>query len=384
MSVIDDKSSFKQIKFDTSSTSVCSEGHLGWNADDGTLQLGMPGGNVCQQIGQEILIRVTNESGSSISNGVPVFISGATGNNIEIDLADAESQDDNRKTLAVATEAIADTQKGFVTTFGFVRDIDTHLFSEGQELFVKAGGGLTNVKPTLPDGIVRVGYCTRSHETEGVIFVNIATKSVKDILTDSGDLTIKTEAEKTLVLDKIVWDDLRFPLAGARLDTASGRLDYNYFNGGVDFASNARYPEEPISMVAQMSHMYKTDSELRPHIHWYQNQDETPNWLLAYKILTNGDTHAFDTDYSNHTFIVSTGDVFTYVSGTLLQISNFTPFTPSGFGTSGIIHFALFRDTANVSTLFSGVDSYTGTATNLEFDIHFQKDTLGSRQEFIK
>ena len=46
-----------------------------------------------------------------MANGTPVYISGAAGNNIWFDIADASEQDNNRKTLAVATETIGNNQK---------------------------------------------------------------------------------------------------------------------------------------------------------------------------------------------------------------------------------------------------------------------------------
>src|SRR5512136_146003 len=50
-------------------TPAAAEGKLVWNADDGTLNLGMPGGSVNLQIGQEMLVRVQNKTGTTIPNG---------------------------------------------------------------------------------------------------------------------------------------------------------------------------------------------------------------------------------------------------------------------------------------------------------------------------
>ena len=52
----------KKIQWDlTPGTLTPTEGLMYWNSDDGTLNLGMPGGNVNLQIGQEGLLRVRNE-----------------------------------------------------------------------------------------------------------------------------------------------------------------------------------------------------------------------------------------------------------------------------------------------------------------------------------
>jgi hypothetical protein len=42
------------------------------------------------------------------------------------------------------------------------------------------------------------------------------------------------------------------------------------------------------------------------------------------------------------------------------------------------------RDTDNDSTLFTGVDPYTGPAHALMFDVHLQIDSLGSTDEYVK
>jgi hypothetical protein len=75
------------IDFDLTATVSGQEGRLCWNATDGTLNLGMPGGNVNLQVGQEQLIRVTNDEAVQIDNGQVVYISGATGANPKAKLA---------------------------------------------------------------------------------------------------------------------------------------------------------------------------------------------------------------------------------------------------------------------------------------------------------
>jgi len=194
------------------------------------------------------------------------------------------------------------------------------------------------------------------------------------------------ELDGTLVFvgEATVWDDLRFPLQGSRIDVSAGRLDYNYFNGGVDFANNARYPEEPVSMICQLEHKIKYD-EVNPHIHWLQQSGVSiPNWLLAYKILDNGTTTTLETDFSNYNLSVINNHVFTYTSGNMVQISGFPSIDVSSLTVSDFIHFVLFRDSANTSTLFSDIDPSSSAELIFEFDLHVEIDTIGSREEYIK
>ncbi len=177
----------------------------------------------------------------------------------------------------------------------------------------------------------------------------------------------------------IGWDDLRFPLAGRRISVSAGRLDYDFTECTLDFSATARYPEEPVAMIAQMPHAKLFGSAVHPHLHWVQQEDEVPNWLLAHRFYNNGDTVP--------AFELSIWDklTFTYVSGDLMQIVDFPAIqAPDGETVSAICDMILYRDSANASTLFAGADPYTVGAKSKEFDLHFMTDSLGSGQEYSK
>lgn len=182
------------------------------------------------------------------------------------------------------------------------------------------------------------------------------------------------------IVNPIQWDDFWAPANGARLDTSSGRLDFNYSECYVEFATNARYPDEPVCFITQMPHTQKLYSEIRPHIHWTQTAAGSPNWLLAYRIYGNNSVVP--------SFSLSAGDtpLFTYPgSGDFAQITEFDAIDTSSIDmTSCIVDFILYRDSANTSTLFAGADTYAATANLKEFDFHYQKDSAGSNQEYIK
>ena len=181
------------------------------------------------------------------------------------------------------------------------------------------------------------------------------------------------------------WDDLRFPFTGRKIDESSGRIRMNYYNGCIEFDDNARFTvNEGITMIFQMPHDWKSGSIIRPHFHWIQTGVVTPNWLLAYKIYDNNSLTTIDTDYSNHTVVKAEALEFTYTSGNLCQISRFPDIDMSAYGISDFVHYAFFRDSENSSGLFAGVDVGADPSYVFEFDVHYQRDTFGSRQEFIK
>ena len=146
---------------------------LAWSTTDQTLNLGMAYG-VTQQIGQETYARVGNTTGSTIPNGTVVGFAGATSNALLVAPYLADGSQPTLYILGVMTHDLPDSgQKGYCTTWGFVRDLDTSAFSPGDLLYASptVAGALTNTKPTAPDNVIPLAACITSSATTGVIFV---------------------------------------------------------------------------------------------------------------------------------------------------------------------------------------------------------------------
>lgn len=166
-----------------SNTETAGEKELVWNDQDGTLDLGLKGGNVTLQIGQESVIRVVNKTGSNLleANYQAVRVDGAQGNRLKIALAQATTDLLSAETIGLVTETINDNQEGFVTTNGIVRNIDTtgslqgETWADGDMLYLSptVAGRLTKVKPVAPNHLVVIGYVVRAHATQGQIFVKV-------------------------------------------------------------------------------------------------------------------------------------------------------------------------------------------------------------------
>jgi len=149
------------LKFDTNySGSVHGEGTVHWSSEDGCLEIGMPGGNVRAQIPMEVYFprQVINQTGSDMTNGQLVYVSGGSGNNAYITLANADSEVTGANTIAMLTEDIDDGSRGWVTTFGLVRDVNTDGIEPGTELFLDTtDGGYTSTMPEHPNLVVPIG-----------------------------------------------------------------------------------------------------------------------------------------------------------------------------------------------------------------------------------
>ena len=165
---------FNYIDFSTTNGALSHQtGRLDWNSTDATLELDMEYG-VIQQIGQETYARVGNTTGVTIPNGTVVGFAGATPNALLVAPYLADGSSPTQYILGVMTHDLPNSgQRGYCTTWGFVRDLDTSAFSVGDILYASpsVAGALTNVKPTAPDNVIPMAACIVSDATAGVIFV---------------------------------------------------------------------------------------------------------------------------------------------------------------------------------------------------------------------
>ena len=175
------------VQFNITYTDGKAEGRLQWNSDDGTLEVGMPGGDVNLQIGQEQLIRATNREGSQINNCQPVYISGSSGGFAEVKISGTELPFRTAQaTVGFATEDILNNQKGYINTFGIVRGCNTSAFSDGDAIYLGSNGTLMTMPSNPPNASIFLGIAITSHATEGIISNLI---DVQPLLTDLSDIS---------------------------------------------------------------------------------------------------------------------------------------------------------------------------------------------------
>lgn len=161
------------------------------------------------------------------------------------------------------------------------------------------------------------------------------------------------------------WEDMRFPATRVRRG-ATSKPDFDYTNLGLLFPQND--DAEKIYISEQMPHAWQQGTPVRPHVHWIQESEDVPVWKLQYRFINNGDTPgAFTT-------LTSASEAFTYVSGSLAQISLFPEIALGSFGTSALFDFIFYRDDNVVS----------GDVLVKTFDFHYKVDSFGSGQEYYK
>jgi len=148
------------IQFNLEHEHTTEEGKLQWNADDGTLEYGLPGGTVNLQIGQEHVVRCNNSTNDEILDGKIVYVSGESGNKPTIALADADPTDPQPEAvvLGMTTETIAKNKNGYVTLMGLVRDINTNGIDPGTMVWLSTvPGEFLAAPPTAPNRHIAKG-----------------------------------------------------------------------------------------------------------------------------------------------------------------------------------------------------------------------------------
>lgn len=112
----------------------------------------------------------------AVSKGDPLYITGFNNGQNRIAVAKADAADSAKMpSIGLASSDYSQNDNGQATAIGSLDDVNTQVapndFQEGDVLYVKAGGGLTNVKPTGTNLIQNVGKVGRRQQNNGEIVV---------------------------------------------------------------------------------------------------------------------------------------------------------------------------------------------------------------------
>lgn len=221
-----------EIQFDN--PAVSGEKLLTWNNTDGTLNLGLKGGNVTLQIGQEEVALVVNKSGIDLleADFRVVKVLGAQGQRLSVGLAQADSDINSATTLGVVTETILNNAEGFITTVGMVNNINAtgaksfgglETWNDGDVLYLDPvnAGYMTNVKPITPAHLITIGYVVNAAHN-GKIYVKIDNGYELDEL---HDVKITSQVDG----DVLVWNNTD----GVWFNNSTLNVDYTNSKVGI-------------------------------------------------------------------------------------------------------------------------------------------------------
>ena len=188
--------------------------------------------DITLQIGQEEWIRVYNDTASTITDGTPVYATGAMGEAISVEPADSTTEVKSR-VVGIATHNIETDTFGYVTVRGLVSGLDTSSFSVGSTVHLGVTGGLQQLAPTYPYFPTDLGFCVVSDASNGYIYVDVQTHSFEQFRVTGnqhidGDLTV--DGDLVVNGTQTVTNSNNIALSGA----------FNYFNSG-DTISDITY-----------------------------------------------------------------------------------------------------------------------------------------------
>jgi hypothetical protein len=177
---------FDSITFNTAKDGTVGVGEVEYNDTQGSLIQGLKGGLVTNVIGQQLHQRVNNRTGSTLTKGTAVYLSGSQGNRITVAKALGVTDAFSANTFGIVAESIANNQSGYVITEGLITNINTSALVEDSAVYLSptVAGGLTSTKPQAPQHTVYIGVCVKSNAGSGELFVKIRNGQELDELHD--------------------------------------------------------------------------------------------------------------------------------------------------------------------------------------------------------
>jgi len=192
----------------------------------------------------------------------------------------------------------------------------------------------------------------------------------------AGANRFKIEEDGTAVRvgDVTTWDDLVGSLTGKRLSSTSGKVAYDYTENAILFLPGGSISTEAdiVNFNFQYPHAAIVDGIMALHIHWEQPDATEREFTLKYRVQKN--SAAKNTTWT--TVVIATSEannVFPYVSGVLNQITPLADVDMTDAGISATVQFQLAR-----------TDGESGDIRATFVDAHIERDTDGSRSEYVK
>jgi hypothetical protein len=241
-----------------------------------------------------------------------------------------------------------------------------------------AGYG-TVVLHCVEGGVEKRSVLARTHVAEGhgdslgVVPVWVAdpllTDEVKTDTTAPTDLAITTGAAKTMLLGTPVYNDII--ISASNLRPGSTAPDFASFISPVYALKFLNSQTDIVYGSFEIPHSYKEGTALEVHVHWSPSSNNTGDcvWKFSAVAENMGSAGAFTALPVMTATSAGSGVAFSH------QYATFGSIAGTGRKIGDIIAFELSRPST---------DSFTGDAFLHSIGIHYQSDTIGSRQMSVK
>ena len=160
------------FKPDSATSPAYTEGRLFYSDEYKALTYRNDIPDVALQIGLENWIRVYNNTGSVITNGTPVYVTGAVGETPTVAPSDATTEP-KAYVIGVATHDIANSSEGVITHFGLVAGVNTSALSQGAAVHVAPDGSLQVNAPSYPYYPTKIGTCITVDSSDGYLLIDV-------------------------------------------------------------------------------------------------------------------------------------------------------------------------------------------------------------------
>lgn len=212
-------------------------------------------------------------------------------------------------------------------------------------------------------------------------------------LQNASDFVVDCGTNKTLELTESVWDDLRIPVTSGRIGASNpptltqfkddGSGSVGVFTFAFADQANANN-EEQLWFAVQLPHAWKLGTNIEPHLHWGLlvggGANEFVKWGLEYTWQNvNGDfsdTTIITSDASQASTATTSGD--STLTADKHYITDLGSLDGTGKNLSSMLLCRLFRNSSHAD------DDLAQAAFVFEVDFHYEINTVGSRQPFIK
>ncbi len=266
-------------------------------------------------------------------------------------------------------------------TFRVEGDTDANLiFTDGTNDAVNIGsstaglGGKLNISGHTRLGIADTDKAYFGSGMDMTIWYDGTNGNIKTSDVAASDLNITCGANKTIELQNVVYNDAN---VGALVLITGGTLPgivewLNSVGGATGIYTRGFAVGEQVSGSIEIPHDYKNGTDLTFHVHWGVNDapsgTDYVKWELTYSVTRDSVV------FPAATVIVKETSVDTQYK---CLRSDFTAITGTNFLIGDQFDFTLKR-------IASAGDAFSGEALTRTIGFHYQCDTIGSRQEFLK
>jgi hypothetical protein len=173
-----------KIAFDTAAALTPTTGQMVWDAETGTVDIGLNGATApVMSVGEDQFYRVINQTGSTITKGTLVMAFGTVGASGVIKVKAWDGTQASKTIMGLVKADIpteddpTESGLGYVLAFGKLKGIQTNggnygqSWADGDIIYAGASSGLTKTLPAAPNTKTTIAIVINSHATNGTLFV---------------------------------------------------------------------------------------------------------------------------------------------------------------------------------------------------------------------